>query len=150
MPYYNLIHNAGTVSRGGGVGFYIDNILQYSLVNFNKPYSDLFEEMTIEVSLKFTSNIIITCRHRTPSNDPHVFNLELHHFLSSIKVREKIYVLTDDHNFDLLKLNHRTYIYDFHNFYCISLPYSYNNETNQSNRIFCTLIDNLFINTFQY
>ena len=62
---------------------------------------------------------------------------------------KKVYVLTGDHNLDLLKLNHHTYINDFHNIIVSHHLAPIITKPTRVTEFSATLINNLFINTFQ-
>jgi hypothetical protein len=71
IPNYNFIHTHRKVNRGGGVGFFIRDDLDFKkLDNFSKFIPNTFECLTIEVQIGGKKNIVSTI-YRSPTPPAH-------------------------------------------------------------------------------
>ena len=55
---------------GGGVAFYIKQSLQCSLIKqFSTSIPMLLEQLTVEITIQGSKNVIISCMYRRPNGD---------------------------------------------------------------------------------
>ena len=151
LPSYCLVSSPRTQKRGGGVGFYVDANLNFSVITLKSVPSDhdVFESITIEIFSRVSSNIIITCLYRTQDTSVDIFNTELDKLLSLLNIGKKLFILTGDFNLNLLKLHHPP----TRNFYDLLLCHGLTPTITKPTRVTefsATLIDHIHINTMRY
>jgi len=111
--YQQIVFKNRLGMRGGGVGFYVKNGLNFKILNELSPFEEkIFESLTIQLSYPNNHNVLLTCGYRSNGVLPNVtqnqqierFFLhfdELLHKLSSKQANSYIFL---DSNFDLLSL----------------------------------------------
>ena len=92
---------------GGGVAFYVDENLSYTLRD-DICFSTC-ESLLIEIPSKHGKNLIIAAIYR-PDDNIDDFTDELNVILSKMDAENKTYWLTGDFNIDLLKYKNKTAI----------------------------------------
>ncbi len=120
--YHPLIIQTRTNSRGGGVGLYLKNNLQYrKLDGLSVFYGRLFESVLVEVTIPDGKKIIIGSIYRPGTLPPgRNFTQQFENFidiltnqLSSINdISESVY-LYGDLNLDVLKINESKFISEY-------------------------------------
>jgi exonuclease III len=115
LPGYKpLICKTRVGMRGGGVGFYIKNHINYQLLNELSPFENkIIEALTIRATCPDNKSVLLSCIYRSNGPIHNVpaqeqfdrFILKFDELLSNIQNKnEKSYVFLDS-NVDLLKLN---------------------------------------------
>jgi hypothetical protein len=60
IPTYTILSAPRVNRRGGGVGFFVSNNVDYFVRTDVHPEIDLYESLTIEIECKITRNIVVT------------------------------------------------------------------------------------------
>ncbi len=144
---YNFVCSNRSNRKGGGVGFYVSNNLNYKLRTDLDIYQEgIVESIFIEIISTKTKNIIIGSIYRPPTGDFEIFENKLSEILSKIDKTNKTIYLTGDFNIDLLKSD----VCEYSNRFCEQLfTSSFFPLINRPTRITqhtATLIDNIFTN----
>ena len=125
---YKFININRTNKRGGGVGIYIANELQYKTRNdLNINTEDVIETVFIEIEMPTGKNVIAGVIYRPPNSNIELFLDQIQNVLDTIDKENKICYLMGDFNIDLLKSFHRISLYIFF----LSTNY-------QTNKDYCT------------
>jgi exonuclease III len=144
---YNFVCSNKANRKGGGVGFYISNNLNYKLrTDLNIYEEGIIESLFIEVISTTSKNIILGNIYRPPSGNFEIFENKLNEILANVDKTKKISYLTGDFNIDLLKSD----VCEYSNRFCEQLfTSSFFPLINKPTRITqhtATLIDNIFTN----
>ena len=99
IPDYTFISNHRTHKRGGGVGFYVRNDIEFKCRNDLTFSNPAIESLCIDLNDKLVSVI-----YRPPNTSIVEFNEYLGKILESIKVDKKGCYLTGDFNINLLNI----------------------------------------------
>ena len=143
---YNFVSNHPKSKTGGRIGIYLQNDLQYKLLDKCKLSDpETIESLFVEITVPHEKNIIIGCVYRSPNQNTALF-LEKFNILSRISKDKKQCYVMGDFNLDLLQYNHHTPTQEFidtlfsHAFIpLISNPMRLTSYS-------ATLIDNIFTN----
>ena len=136
-----------TPLASGGVGMYIDNTLEYIVLE--KCANDAFQALWIEIINCNKKNIIcgiIYCQH----NDPNRFMNYLDETVEKFSLTGKSLCVMGDFNVDLLKSDTCNYA---QNFLLSCHSYSLLPSIDKPSRIYndsATLIDNILVNTLDH
>jgi len=146
IPNYSFEY-VPTPLSSGGVGMYINNSLNYTILE--KKTCEAYQSMWIEIQQKNKKNIIcgiIYRQHNNPNDFLSYFNQKIEEYSTSGKL---LYVL-GDFNIDLLKFETCNFSKDF----VLSLQSCYLFPTiDKPTRVYnnsATLIDNIFTNSIEY
>lgn len=106
LPDYKFIGRARDGGRGGGIGFFIKNSLDYQRLELGGVggREDIFESLFIRLNLRNTTPVIGVI-YRPPGLALDVFTAEFDHLLSTLKTKSKDIILLGDYNIDLLRIN---------------------------------------------
>jgi hypothetical protein len=117
IPGFNLILNTRSCSRGGGVGFYIKDNIDYKIINNLSPFFEKeFESLTIEISTP-GKKIMLSNVYRSPSPSPNqTASSQIDLFLNRF----------DSHLHNLFQLNQTSLVFLDSNINLLKLP---NNQT---------------------
>ena len=142
---YNFVCSNRANRKGGGVGFYISNNLNYKLrTDLNEE--GIIESLFIEIISTTSKNIIIGNIYRPLSGHFEIFENKLNEILANVDKTKKISYLTGDFNIDLVKSD----VCEYSNRFCVQLfTSSFFPLINKPTRITqhtATLIDNIFTN----
>ena len=145
---YDFISNHCTSKTGGGVGIYLQDCLQYKLIqNCTISNPEAIESLFIEILHPHGKNIIVGTIYRPPYQNFSVFIEELNNILSIISKDNKNCYLMGDFNLDLLNYEHHTKTQDFlEHRMVIPLITRPTRVTAYS----AMLIDNIFTNCFSH
>ena len=148
---YNFVSKNRTSKIGGGVGFYIDCNVDYTLRADISIMSDYIECIFIEIQQTNSNNIVVGCVYRPPNTDLALFNAELLDILNKINSKNfRLAVIAGDFNIDLLKSEVHAPTGEFLNNFT---SHSYVPTIFYPTRITgtsSTLIDNIFFNGITY
>ena len=148
IPHYKLLSSPRTSGRGGGVGFCIDENIQFAELKSYKPQEEIFESTSIKIIFQNSKNIVISCMYCPLGTDVKCFINELDIFLASLNkdINRKLFCLVGDFNLNLLNMDAHSLTFDYYNLLCsnrllptITKPMRITDHT-------ATLIDNIFIN----
>ena len=134
--------------RGGGVGFYISNLLKY-VVRSDLPHfiDDVCDYCAIELINEHSPNILLVSLYKPPDIDTTLFDTKLSKIIKflSLNNNKKIF-LTADWNIDLLKVNYDVKTNQFfNNMLSFGLLPTVTIPTRITERS-ATLLDNIFSN----
>lgn len=136
--------------RGGGVLIYTHKELECSkLKHFSMAVDDLFEMITIEITIPNYKNKIISCIYRSPGSDVELFSNHIENVLQKVKRSKHLYIC-GDFNIDLLKIecNKNVQMYmEMLNSYGL---YPTITKPTRISSFTATLIDNIFTNNLLY
>ena len=141
-----IMYNTARSDRcGGGVALYIKQSLQCSLIKqFSTSIPMLMDQLTVEITIQGSKNVIIGCMYRSPNGDFNKFNEYVDMFLNYDK-NNAIFVCGD---FNVNLLSHGQHqLTD--NFLDILHGYGLYTLITQPTRITihsATLLDNIFTN----
>lgn len=146
IPGYNFLSNCRHNKTGGGVGFYINDSIDYKLLSTCSYMYDFIETIFIEVTLPSNAKCLIGCVYRPPNSDLTGFHAKCEEILTGF-ANYKHKILLGDFNLDLIKFNSHQPTTDF-----IELMYSngFQPLINLPTRITeqsATCIDNIFLHT---
>jgi hypothetical protein len=135
--------------KGGGVGIFISNNLNYKLrtdLNINKD--GIVESLFIEIISTTGKNIVGTI-YRPPSGNFEMFENKLNAILTEVDKTGKITYLTGDFNIDLWKSDDCDYSNRFCEQLFTSSFYPLINRPTRITQHTATLIDNIFTNNLE-
>ena len=104
---YNFVSNRRKSKTGGGAGIYLQNGLEYKLLEeckFSDP--DVIESIFLEIIVPHGNNIIVGCVYRPPNQDTAMFIDKFSNILSLISKDNKHCSVMGDFNLNLLQYNH--------------------------------------------
>ena len=148
---YDFITNHRTSKTGGGVGIYLQDCLQYKLIqNCTISNPEAIESLFIEILNPLAKNIIVGTIYRPPNQNFSVFIDEFNNILSIISKDNKKCYLMGDFNLDLLNYEHHSKTQDF-----LASLFSYMmipliTRPTRVTAYSATLIDNIFTNCFSH
>ena len=133
---------------GGGVAMYVDNNLNYIVVeNMTTVIDNLLECITIEICEEKNKNVIISCIYRAPGSSTEAFKDWIGEMFS--KTNQKVVFICGDFNIDLLNPNKHKMTDEFINtMYSMSL-YPKITRPSRITSHCATLIDNIFTNDIE-
>ena len=144
---YNFVSNHGKSKTGGGVGIYLQDDLQYKILNECKLSDpETIEYLFVEITVPHGKNIIVGFVYRPPNQNTALFLDKFNDILSRISKDNKQCYVMGDFNLDLLQYNHHTPTQEF-----IDTLFSHafipliSNPTRLTSYS-ATLIDNIFTN----
>ena len=115
MDGFKLITKNRTSKKGGGVGFYVTNNLDYTLLEEYSLMTETFESICIEIKTRNNGNIIVGELYRPPNANTVEFLELLHDLLSNNYFANKTCFVTGDFNLNLLNCNDNPQCQDFLN-----------------------------------
>jgi hypothetical protein len=111
--FQELIYKNRLGMRGGGVGFYVRNGLNFSIIDELSPFENkIFESLTIKLEYQRRSAVILTCAYRSNGSIPGTtaaeqlerFNERFDELLHRISLKRMNAFVFMDSNIDLLNL----------------------------------------------
>lgn len=152
IPGYSFIQKNREDDRGGGVGFFVRDGINFYEFGINAgTSSDSYESMFIRIPLLKDTDMIVGAIYRPPGTHLGKFNDDFDHLMNSLctgKNRNKKVFLTGDFNIDLLASQNHQHTNDFidcmimHHYLPLILQPTRITQTT------ATLIDNIFTNSF--
>ena len=107
IPGFKFVHKTRTEARGGGVGFYIRDDIQFKILNNLSHFSEKnFESITIELTIK-QKKILLSNIYRPPNQNNETlrnFNEKLESLLQSLSLLNSQSFVFLDANINLLNL----------------------------------------------
>ena len=147
LSNYNFVCSNRANRKGGRVGFYVSNNLNYKLrTDLNIYREGIVESILIEIISTTSKNIIIGTIYRPPSGDFEMFENKLSEVLTKIDKTNKITYLTGDFIIDLLKSDACEYSNRFSEQLFTSSFFPLINRPTRITQHTATLIDNIFTN----
>ena len=143
---YRLLTNNRKCKKGGGVGFYVSQNLDCSVLEEYTIMSETFESLFIEIKTSNNGTIIIGEIYRPPHSNPTEFVEHFDGILSNKYLDNKTCFILGDFNHNLLNSNNNPTCAEFLN---LMLSKSFIPLTRKPTRITdvaSTLIDNIFVN----
>ena len=143
---FTLLTNNRTKKRGGGVGLYVTDNLESSMIDELSVMSDELESIFIEITVPGTQNIVVGEIYRPPNSNPTNFIVTLQNLLSAPSLINKRTFIMGDFNLNLLHYNENA---NCHEFLDLMLSHSFVPLTKKPTRVTdstSTLIDNIFVN----
>jgi hypothetical protein len=154
IPGFLFIYKQRTLSRGGGVGFFIKNDIKFKIRNDLSPFIEKkFESLSIELTLN-NKKFIVCNYYRPPTQLPNVpFRTQMDEFVDIVdnlssslsNLNLPTYILSDS-NINLLNLaNHETsenYLHSLHSNGFLLTNFKATRIQNDSH----SLIDHIFTN----
>ena len=114
---YNFVSNHRKFKTGGGVGIYLQNDLQYKLLNECKLADpETIESSIVEITIPHGKNIIVGRVYRPPNQNTALLLYKFNDILSRISKNKQCYVM-GDLNLDFLQYHHHTPTQDFSTLY---------------------------------
>ena len=150
IPGYTFVFKERKSTRGGGVGFYIKNVLKFKIVEITPFVEKNFECLTVELSLPQNQTFILSNIYRSPTQANELtqnFTATLEQHLIDISRRGKKTFVFLDSNIDLLKLNENNSTSNYLN---SILSSGFNQVIGKATRIqgnSFSLIDHILVNT---
>ena len=150
--FHPLVYKSRTLCKGGGVGFYVRNDLDFKVIEEYSPFHErIIETVCIEVVFN-KSKLYFISVYRPPGNHPSLSNKELFasfmesfsNLLGSVDTKD-CYILTDS-NVNLLSLSNSSQSLDFLD---LLLSYGFLNLITKATRFSknsFSLIDQIFTN----
>ena len=149
LPGY-LFFSQPTLSNAGGVGFYIKNDLNFTVISELSTSTADYEALWIEIHNTHSSNILCGIIYRHPNGNLESFFEYLNSTAEKIDRGSKYCAILGDFNFDLLKFENHYPTNDFIN---IISSFCFQAHILQPTRITGhskTLIDNIFFNSLEH
>ena len=147
IPGYNFISQP-SLSNAGGVGFYINNNLTFTVLSELSTTNVDFEALWIEINCDGQSNLICGVVYRHPNGNLDNFMVYINKVIEKIHLQNKYSLIMGDFNIDLL--NSCKPSDDFIN---TLASFFYQPHILQPSRITdhtATLIDNIFFNSIEH
>jgi exonuclease III len=152
IPGYSFVCISRDHKKGGGVGLYIDEKLNYKRLNNITYIKDSIESIFVELRFgKCSCNIVLGCVYRPPNTIHDVFINDLNGILDTINTgkHNNNIILTGDFNIDLLKTDDST-TKDLVNLLNVHMLRSIIDKPTRVASNSATLIDNFFTNCVRY
>ena len=114
MAGYNLVHRGKSCSAHGGVAIYLDNNLQYEVINISEN-SEIWDGIFVKVFVNGNKTVILGNIYRPPRQS--VANIttfinDISDIINSLQNYKDI-IISGDFNLDLLKFKENKHINDF-------------------------------------
>jgi hypothetical protein len=150
IPGYNFVSAIREGKGGGGVGFYLNDVLEYRVRADLGRMNVCIECIFVEVLQPAKAGILLGCIYRPPNTDVAIFNSELLSILNIVDGEKlKLTLISGDFNLDLLKNGvHAPTGMFLNNMFSHSLFPAIQNPTRISEDS-ATLLDNIFIRCFK-
>uniref|UniRef100_A0A8C6M161 Reverse transcriptase domain-containing protein n=1 Tax=Nothobranchius furzeri TaxID=105023 RepID=A0A8C6M161_NOTFU len=145
---YDFIHQDRIRKKGGGVALYIDKNLNYKKVEMmTTTIEGVMECVTVEISMKKKTNILVSCIYRTPGSKIETFKNKMEEMFTNLY--QKGVFICGDFNIDLLNPNKNKSTEEFIDImYSLGLFPLITRPTRIT--LHCTtLIDNIFTNIME-
>ena len=111
---YNFVSNHRKSKKGGVVGIYLKNGLEYKLLEEYKfSDRDVLESLFLEVIVPHGKNIIVDCIYRPPNQYTAMFIDNFDNIFSLISTDKKHCYVMRDFNLDLLRYNNHVPTQEF-------------------------------------
>ena len=150
LPNFDFVCSNRANKKGGGVGFFISNNLNYKIrsdLNTNKD--GIIETLFTEINSTSSKNIILGSIYRPPNGDFEMFENILNTILTKVDKTKKVTYLTGDFNIDLLKSDHSEHSNRFYEQLFTSSFFPLINRPTRITHHTATLIDNIFTNDLE-
>ena len=146
---YDMYHVPRSGAKGGGVALYINSSLKCKKIESKSVcVEDIFECITVDVSLDGTKNVIVACVYRKPGFLIENFTVGLEDLFCNVK--NKVIYITGDFNIDLLKSDTHSPTKQFiDTMYSLGL-YPLITRPSRITSHSATLIDNIFTNELRH
>ena len=141
---YTFVHKDRVIGRGGGVGIFICDSLDFQIRNDLVIPSEDVESIFIEIFSKKTKNIIVGVVYRKPNSDIRCFIEKFDVCFSGLSNENKTLYIMGDFNINLAEHSKNVFL-------TTALSYSLLPLINKPTRISentVSLIDNIFTNNF--
>jgi hypothetical protein len=145
MQNYKFIEKHRPTKKGGGVGIYIKDSLQYDLRDDLSMNEEFIETIFIEIPNEKTKNKLVGVTYRPPGSDNDKFMKSFEKILNTIQNEKKSAYILGDFNIDLLK-QHSFYTQDLLNLLKISGFYPFITKPTRITECSATVIDNIISN----
>ena len=146
LPGYGF-YNKNSLSRAGGVGFYVKEDIKFVTRSDLNLFGKEFESLWIETqSLVDKKPVVLGVVYRHPSHNIKLFTEELNTLLLKLSVEGKTVFVTGDLNIDFLKIKSNQIIENYNN---MLLSYNFENLIKSPTRMTeksSTLIDHFYNN----
>ena len=143
---YHFVHDDRSHKRGGGVGLFISDKLNFTVRNDIKlPNSTEYDSLFVEIN-STPKNLIIGIAYRPPDSPFHPFTDHLSTTIDKINNEHKPAFICGDFNIDLLKVQSHNSTNDFINTLYTGSFYPLINKPTRVTTKSSTLIDNIFTN----
>lgn len=147
LDNYTTVFKSRHSNRGGGVGFYIRNDINFKIREDISIFEDnLYETLFVEIDQDLQKNIIIGVLYRPPGNDIKIFQEKIDLQLSKLSRENKICYIAGDFNLNLLNCESHQHTSNFFNSMISSSFYPLINKPTRITNTSATLIDNIFTN----
>jgi exonuclease III len=137
-------------SNAGGVGFYINEKIDFSIRDDITETNSNFEALWIEIDNKSKSNLVCGVIYRHPKSDIDEFMKYLNSTVEKIHRERKCCIMMGDFNIDLLKYNSHQETDDFINALCTLFFHPQILQPTRVTDHSATLIDNIFFNSIEH
>ena len=151
MSGYTLLSKTRSHKRGGGVGLYISDRLNYKTrdnliaVTEECPFEWLFIEAEVDKKV-----FVIGTVYKPPDTNVHIFNEHFNDLLRRISKERKKCIIMADFNIDLLKIYTNGQTTDFIHGMFASAFYPTISRPTRVTQQTATLIDNIITNMHEY
>ena len=103
LPGYVFVSCSRPSKVGGGLGFYINDCIQFKVLNEHTYITDVIERIFLELKYETNRNCIIGCIYRPPSSDINTFNDVLSRMIESDCFKQnKDIIILGDFNINIL------------------------------------------------
>ena len=145
---YDMFHMNRTEKKGRGCSTIYKKYLKCKILKYLSVCNDMFEIISVEISVEKAKNITVSCLYRTPGSSLDKFNDSFEVLLSKISVNKKLY-LCGDFNIDLLKWESHSGTQQFvDNLYKLGI-FPLITKPSRISETSTTLIDNIFTNDLE-
>ena len=149
IPEYNMEHNFRSERRGGGVGLYIHNSIEYSLRTDLDIFNDIIESKFIQIrkeSFGTDQDIVVGVIYRPPNTDLKTFNEICSTLVSKLQSESKLVYLAGDYNINLLSAERHFLTSGFLEIMFSNMFVPLINKPTRITNTSATIIDNIFTN----
>ena len=148
MNHYDFVHR-DTPTHFGGVGFYINDDVEYEVRNDLALNCQDCEDLWIEIKNKSRKNIILGVIYRHPRHSFSIFQEKLCSTLEKISLENKNIYTCGDYNINFLRINQSQAI---KNYYNAIMSYSCRLLIDKPTRITsgsATILDHIYTNDYE-
>ena len=146
---YECCHQSRKNKNGGGVALYINNHLNFQILNkLSTTIDNVLECLSVELILNKSKNIVVSCIYRQPGSPIDVCIDTMNVLFSTICKRKNVYIC-GDFNINLLNVETHKGTRDFTDFIYSLGVYPLINKPTRIALGSATLIDNIFTNDLQ-
>ena len=146
---YECCHQPRISKKGGGVALFINNHLDFKILNkMTTAIDDVLECISVELIFEKSKNVVVSCVYRQPGTPIDICIDTLNAFFSPICKKKNIYIC-GDFNINLLNSETHKGTRDFLDFLYSLGVYPLINKPSRIALGSSTLIDNIFTNNLQ-